>query len=65
MTNKELEEAIYEYGDTMKQIGRYETDDKIGMKEYNKLISTKEKLMEKFDLYFKSSIKVSKTLNVT
>jgi hypothetical protein len=64
MTNKELEEAIYEYGDTMKHIGRCETDGKTGMKEYNKLISTKEKLMEKFDLHFKSSIKVSRTLHI-
>ena len=64
MTNKELEEAIYEYGDIMKQIGRCETNEKIGTKEYNKLISNKEKLMEKFDSHFQSSIRVSKTLHI-
>lgn len=65
MTNKELEELIYAYGETMKQIGRCETDGKVGMKEYNKLISEKEKIIQKFDSYFKSNIKVLKTLNLT
>ena len=54
MTNKELEEQIYEYGEVMKHIGRCETDGKEGMKEYNKLISQKEKLMSSFDKHFKS-----------
>jgi hypothetical protein len=66
MTNKELEETIYEYGEIMKHIGRYETDGKTGMKEYNKLLSTKEKLVEKFDMFFKNKPikKIANTLGV-
>jgi len=56
MSNKELEELIYEYGETMKHIGRCETDGKSGMKEYNKLLNEKEKIVEKFDKYFKSNM---------
>jgi translation initiation factor 2 beta subunit (eIF-2beta)/eIF-5 len=54
MSPKELEEHIYEYGETMKHIGRCETNDKSSTKEYNRLISAKEKLIEKFDSYFKN-----------
>lgn len=64
MTNKELEELIYEYGETLKHIGRCETDGKTGMKEYNKLIFQKEKIVEKFDKYFKGDSKVKKALNL-
>ena len=64
MTNRELEELIYEYGETLKHIGRCETDGKTGMKEYNKLISHKEKIMEKFDKYFKNDSKLKKALNL-
>lgn len=65
MSNKELEELIYEYGHVLYQIGRAETDDKAETKQYNRLISQKEKIVEKFDAHFKSSIKVSKSLNLT
>lgn len=64
MTNKELEELVYEYGETMKHIGRCETDGKTGMKEYTKLLSQKEKIIEKFDSHFKSNIKLAKALNL-
>jgi hypothetical protein len=54
MSPKELEDHIYEYGEIMKHIGRCETNDKSSTKEYNRLISVKEKLIEKFDFYFKN-----------
>lgn len=60
----DLEEMIYEYGETMKHIGRCETNDKSSTKEYNKLISQKEKLIEKFDSFFKHDKKVMKSLNI-
>ena len=53
----DIEDLIYEYGETMKHIGRCETNDKSSTKEYNKLISKKEDLIKKFDLYFKNSKK--------
>jgi hypothetical protein len=64
MNNRELEELIYEYGETMKHIGRCETNDKSSTKEYNKLISEKEKIVSRFDSYFKGDIKLRKTLGV-
>ena len=64
MNNRELEDLIYEYGETMKHIGRCETNDKSSTKEYNKLISEKEKIVSRFDLYFKGDIKLRKTLGV-
>lgn len=60
-----LEELIYEYGETMKHIGRCETNDKSSTKEYNRLISQKEKLINKFDSYFKKDNKVLKTLGIS
>ena len=53
----DIEELIYEYGETMKHIGRCETNDKSSSKEYNKLISKKEDLIKKFDVYFKNTKK--------
>jgi len=53
----DIEELIYEYGETMKHIGRCETNDKSSTKEYNKLISKKEDLIKKFDIYFKNTKK--------
>lgn len=53
----DIEELIYEYGETMKHIGRCETNDKSSSKEYNKLISKKEDLIKKFDIYFNNSKK--------
>jgi hypothetical protein len=64
MNNRELEDLIYEYGETMKHIGRCETNDKSSTKEYNKLISEKEKIVSRFDSYFKGDIKLRKTLGV-
>lgn len=64
MTSKELEDSIYDYGETMKQIGKAETNDKIGTKEYNKLIDYREKLIKKFDEHFKTDIRLSKSLNL-
>lgn len=64
MNDRELEEYIYEYGEVMKHIGRCETDGKEGMKEYNKLISQKEKLIATFDVYFKNNSKLKKALNI-
>ena len=65
MNEKMLEELIYEYGETMKHIGRCETNDKSSTKEYNRLISQKEKLMKQFDSYFKKDNKVLKTLGIS
>jgi hypothetical protein len=64
MNNKELEELIYEYGETMKHIGRCETNDKSSTKEYNKLLSEKEKIISRLDSYFKGDSKVRKMLGV-
>ena len=55
MTNKELEEKIYEFGNTMYRLGRMETDDKESSKEYNKMHKLKEDLIKQFDNYFKTS----------
>jgi hypothetical protein len=64
MTNKALEEAIYEFGAVMYQIGRYETDGKDTTKEYNKLVKQKESLKELFEDHFQSNNKVAKSLNL-
>jgi hypothetical protein len=55
--NKELENAVYEYGHIMYKIGRMETDGKESSKEYNKLIKEKEMLVNFFDQHFKTSCK--------
>jgi hypothetical protein len=60
MNLKDIESMIYDYGETMKHIGRSETNDKSSSKEYNKLISHKEKLIEKFDEFFKNNKKLMK-----
>ena len=65
MSPKILEEKIYEYGEVMKHIGRCETDGKTGMKEYNKLLSEKEKLIKFFDEHFKDNSKLKKALLIT
>ena len=61
MITKDFENLFYEYGEVMKQIGKAETNDKVGMKEYNKLLSEKEKIVKKFDEMFK--LKHSKLAN--
>lgn len=65
MTNKEIEEAIYEYGHVMYRLGRMETDDKASTKEYNKYCQMKETLVNNFVNHFKSDIKLSKTLGIS
>ena len=64
MTNKALEEAIYEFGAVMYQIGRYETDGKDTTKEYNKLVKQKETLKEAFEDHFHSNNKIAKSLSL-
>jgi hypothetical protein len=54
MTNKELEEKIYEFGQIMYRLGRMETDEKSSTKEYNKFCKDREDLTKKFDEYFKT-----------
>ena len=60
MNTNEIETLFYEYGETMKQIGKCETNEKVGMKEYNKLISEKEKIIVQFNELM--SIKPNKKL---
>lgn len=65
MSNKDLEELIYEYGQVLYRLGRLETDGKETQKEYNKLTKRKEELMNLFDDHFKSSTKkLAHTLGV-
>jgi hypothetical protein len=65
MTNKDLEESIYEYGQLLYKLGRLETDGKETQKDYNKLTKRKEELMNLFDEHFKSSTKkLAQTLGV-
>jgi len=64
MTNKKLEEMIYDYGETLKHIGKFETDERISLKEYNKLVDHKEKLVEQFNEHFNSNSKMAKSLNI-
>lgn len=64
MNTSELEELIYEYGHVMYRLGRMETDDKSSTKDYNKTLSQKEKIVEKFKNYFKTSSKAAKTLGI-
>ena len=54
MTNKEIEEAIYEYGHVMYRLGRMETDDKASTKEYNKFCDMRDKIKRQFDDHFSS-----------
>jgi hypothetical protein len=65
MSNKDLEELIYEYGEVMKHIGRCETDGKTGMKEYSKLVSEKEKIKDQFDHHFQVNTKLSRSLGMS
>ena len=65
MSNKELEEKIYEYGHVMYRLGRMETDGNESSKEYNKFCNQKEKLAKEFDEFFKNNLsKLRGTLNV-
>lgn len=53
MTNKELEEKIYEFGHILYKLGRMETDGKDTTKDYNKMIKLREDLTKEFDKHFK------------
>jgi hypothetical protein len=65
MTEKELEEKIYEYGHVMYRIGRMETDGNESSKEYNKFVKMKEMLTKEFDEHFKKNIsKIKSVLGV-
>lgn len=67
MTNKELEEKIFEYGHVMYRLGRMETDDQASTREYNKFTSMKEELIKEFDQFFKkdnSKLKMSLNFDV-
>ena len=66
MNTNDIEILFYEYGETMKHIGRCETNEKMGMKEYNKLISEKEKIIAKFNdcLAIKPNKKLANVLGV-
>ena len=44
MNQKEFEETIYDFGHVMYRLGRMETDEKQGMKEYNQALKKKEEL---------------------
>lgn len=56
MTNKELEEKIYEYGHVMYRLGRMETDEKESTKDYNKFCKMKEELVNEFNNHFNTSV---------
>jgi len=55
---------IYDYGETLKHIGKFETDEKTSLKEYNKLVDHKEKLVEQFNEHFNSNSKIAQSLNI-
>ena len=64
MNPKDFEEIVYEYAHIMYKLGRAETDEKTGMKEYKKLASRKEELLETLKEHFKTNSRISKTLNI-
>ena len=64
MTNKDLENLIYEFGHIQYRIGRMETDEKSSTKEYSKMLSEKEKAVKIFNEYFKQNKKIIKFLDV-
>ena len=67
MSNKELEEKIYEFGHVLYRLGRLETDGNDTSKEYNKMCKRREELTKEFDEHFKNnnnSKKLMKSLNL-
>jgi hypothetical protein len=58
ISNKELEEQIYEFGSVMYKLGRLETDGKETLKEYNQYCKKREELTKIFDELFKSKTKL-------
>jgi hypothetical protein len=57
MSEKELEELIYEYGSVTYRLGRLETDERGGDKEYTKNLKRKEEIVKIFDDHFKRNNK--------
>ena len=53
----DIEETVYEFGQVMYKIGRFETDGKDTHKDYNKLVKRKKELTELFDEFFNSNSK--------
>jgi hypothetical protein len=64
MTNKDLENLIYEFGHIQYRLGRMETDEKSSTKDYSKALSEKDKIVKMFEEHFKDISKALKTLNV-
>jgi hypothetical protein len=66
MNINEIETLFYEYGETMKHIGKCETNEKVGMKEYNKLVADKEKIILKFNelMQIKPNKKLANALGI-
>jgi hypothetical protein len=64
MTNKELEEKIYDFGEVMYRLGRMETDGNSNTKDYNKMCKRREELTEEFDKHFKNNKKLASNLNL-
>jgi hypothetical protein len=66
MNTNEIENLFYEYGETMKHIGKCETNEKVGMKEYNKLVADKEKIILKFNelMQIKPNKKLANALGI-
>jgi hypothetical protein len=60
LNSVELEELIYEYGHVQYQIGRAETDEKANTKHYDKLLAQKQKIQDKFQVYFIANNKSKK-----
>jgi len=52
ISNKELENTIYEFGQVMYKLGRLETDGKESQKDYNQYVKKREELTKKFDEFF-------------
>jgi len=55
ISNKELENTIYEFGQVMYKIGRLETDGKQTQKEYIQYTKKREELTKKFDEFFNTT----------
>lgn len=54
MDLKDLEELVYDYGHLQYRIGRMETDDKTGTKEYAKIFDQKDKILNQIGEFFKT-----------
>ena len=52
VSNSNMEEVVYEFGNVQYRIGRLETDGRESQKEYNKLLKRKEELTKIIDKFF-------------